>query len=124
MKENHLKCESRKLHNQKQLEVVFYTELTGNHMCQSLIFNKVTAFFLVTSAKFQEHLFPEHLRATASTYFRFRCTERALELFHRSIQKQPSRGVLKKRFSENMQQIYRRTPMPKCNFNKVALQLY
>ena len=23
-----------------------------------------------------------------------------------------------------MQQIYRRTPMPKCDFNKVALQLY
>ena len=31
------------------------------------------------------------------------------------MQKQPSRGVLKKRCSENMQQIYRRTPMPKCN---------
>ena len=29
-------------------------------------------------------------------------------------QKQPSRGVLKKRCFENMQQIYRRTPMPKC----------
>ena len=23
---------------------------------------------------------------------------------------------------ENMQQLYRRTPMPKCDFNKVALQ--
>ena len=30
------------------------------------------------------------------------------------LQKQPSRGVLKKRCSENMQQIYKRTPMPKC----------
>ena len=38
------------------------------------------------------------------------------------IQKQPLRGVLKKRCSENMQQIYRRTLMPKCNFNKVAKQ--
>ena len=38
-------------------------------------------------------------------------------------QKQPPRGVLKKRCSENMQQIYR-TPMSKCNFNKVAFQLY
>ena len=27
-----------------------------------------------------------------------------------------------KRCSENMQQIYRRTPMPKCDFNKVAKQ--
>ena len=31
-------------------------------------------------------------------------------------------GVLRKRSSENMQQIYRRTPMPKCDFNKVALR--
>ena len=37
------------------------------------------------------------------------------------FQKQPPRGVLRKRCSENMQQIYRRTPKPKCDFNKVAL---
>ena len=36
------------------------------------------------------------------------------------IQKQPSRGVLSKSYSENMQQTYRRTPMPKCAFDKVA----
>ena len=35
-------------------------------------------------------------------------------------QKQPSRGVNRKSCSENMQQIYRRTPMPMCDFNKVA----
>ena len=29
-----------------------------------------------------------------------------------------------KRCPENMQQIYKRTPMPKCDFNKFALQLY
>ena len=40
------------------------------------------------------------------------------------MQKQPPEGVLKKRYSENMLQIYRRTSMPKCDFNKVALQLY
>ena len=39
-------------------------------------------------------------------------------------QKQQSRGILRKRCSENMQQIYRRTPTPKCDFNKVAKQLY
>ena len=48
-------------------------------------------------------------------------------------QKQLSRSVLRKRCSENMQQIYRRTPMPKCDlrtprpkcdFTKVAKQLY
>ena len=40
------------------------------------------------------------------------------------MQKQPPRGVVSKRCSENMQQIYRRTPMPKRDFNKVALELY
>ena len=35
-----------------------------------------------------------------------------------------TRGVLKKKCSENMQQIYRRTPMLKCDINKIALQLY
>ena len=38
------------------------------------------------------------------------------------FQKQPSRGIPKKRFSENMQQIYKRTYMPKCDFIKVAKQ--
>ena len=37
-------------------------------------------------------------------------------------QKQSLRSVLGKRCSENMQQIYRRIPTPKCDFNKVALQ--
>ena len=36
------------------------------------------------------------------------------------IHKQPPRGVLNKRCSQNMQQIYRRTPMPKCVLNKVV----
>ena len=31
---------------------------------------------------------------------------------------------LRKIYSENMQQINRRTPMPKCDFNKAVLQLY
>ena len=36
------------------------------------------------------------------------------------IQKQPSIGVLIKKCFENMQQIYRRAAMSKCNFNKVV----
>ena len=39
-------------------------------------------------------------------------------------QKQPSRGVLRKSCSEDMQQIYRRTTMPKCDFHKDAKKLY
>ena len=44
------------------------------------------------------------------------------QLYISYIQKQPHRGVPRKRCSENMQQIYRRTPTPKCDFNKVALR--
>ena len=36
-----------------------------------------------------------------------------------TLVKQPSRGVLRKRCSENLQQVYIRTPMSKYNFNKI-----
>ena len=39
-----------------------------------------------------------------------------------NFQKQLSRGAPRKRCSENMQQIYRRTPIMKCDFK--TLQLY
>ena len=45
-----------------------------------------------------------------------------LNLFILDDQNQSFRGVLKKKGSENMQQVYTRTPMPKCDFNKVALK--
>ena len=32
-------------------------------------------------------------------------------------------SIIKRRCSENMQQIYRRTPMPKCDLNNVAKEL-
>ena len=41
---------------------------------------------------------------------------RALD--YNELEKQPYRCVLRKRCSEKMQQIYWRTPMPKCDFNK------
>ena len=37
------------------------------------------------------------------------------------VQKQSSIGVLRKRCSKNTQPIYRRTPMRKCDFSKVAV---
>ena len=46
-----------------------------------------------------------------------------LKLSKLLLQKQPLKGVLEKRCSENMQQIYRRTPMPKCYFDKVEISL-
>ena len=47
-----------------------------------------------------------------------------LILHHTILQNQPSRGVLRKRYLENMQQIYWRTSMSKCYFNQVPQQLY
>ena len=38
------------------------------------------------------------------------------------IQKQPFRSIFTKKLSENMRIIDKITPMPKCSFNKVALQ--
>ena len=49
----------------------------------------------------------------------FSCSEKSI-----SAQKKPSRVVLKKRCFESIQQIYRRTPMSKCDFNKISKQLY
>ena len=40
------------------------------------------------------------------------------------MQKQPSSDVLIKTCSDNMQQFYRRAPMSKCDFTKIAKQLY
>ena len=41
-----------------------------------------------------------------------------------AVEKRSSSGVVKKRCSENKQQIYKRAPMAKCDFDKVTKQLY
>ena len=45
---------------------------------------------------------------------------RILRNFHGTLRSKPSWGVPKRRCSENILEIYRRTPMPKSDFNKVA----
>ena len=47
-------------------------------------------------------------------------TVQMIRFFLSEFQKQPSRDVLKKRCSENMQQIYGGTHIPKRDFNTVA----
>ena len=42
-------------------------------------------------------------------------TKPSIELLS-PVQKHCRRGVLMKRCSDNMHQIYRRTPMPKCDY--------
>ena len=46
------------------------------------------------------------------------------EYFQTTVRSSHSEVFLKKRCSENMQQIYRRTSMLKCDFIKVVKQLY
>ena len=47
----------------------------------------------------------------------FTVYERINRISHRRCSFNKARGVLEKRCSENMQQIYRRAPMTKCDFN-------
>ena len=48
-------------------------------------------------------------------------SEKDLCTINLNLQKQPPRGVPRKKCSENMQEIHRRTPMSRCDFNKFAL---
>ena len=91
-----------------------FTTFTRKHLCQGLFFNKVAdsgtgVFLCILHFAFgisKNTLFKEHLWETASRG------------------RQPPTGVPRKRNSENMQPFYTRTPIPQCDFNKVALQLY
>ena len=67
------------------------------------VFSSEFAKFLRTPFFIQQFSFIEHLR----------CLLLVVNYFQKNFQKQPSRDVHKKRCYENMQQIYRRTPMPK-----------
>ena len=50
----------------------------------------------------------------------YQVSKKPLKYVMCKVQKQHSRDIPSKSCSENMQQIYRRTTMPKCDFNKVA----
>ena len=78
-------------------------------------FSKVLFLFVITYL--HERLYAYN---TKLTFYR----RSAILMQYHFCQKQPFRGVLRKRCPENIQQIYRRTPMPKYDFNKVAKQIY
>lgn len=50
--------------------------------------------------------------------------KKQISKLNKSLQKQPFRSVLSKRGSENMKQIYSRTPILMCDLSKVAKPLY
>ena len=112
---------------------------TGKHLCWSLFFNKfhekvtpAQAFFCEIYEIFKNTYFEEHVQTAASknrhqnlvvNYFPQNRHLTGLWIhpwwINYEIQKQPSRGAPRKRCSENMQQIYRTTPM-----QSVISQLY
>ena len=67
---------------------------------------------------------PKNKKGLIKLVFSYFQTDECRNLFEIPLiisnQKQPSIGILTKRCAENMQQIYWRTPIPKCDFNKVA----
>ena len=71
-----------------------------------------------------EHLWWLLLRRIFSNIIRWGNLK--VRIWFNYLHKQPFRGVLKKSCSENMQQIYRRTPTPKCdlqsNFIEITLR--
>ena len=111
---------------------------TGKHLRQSFFCNKVKSLQACNFSKkrFQHRCLPVIIAKFLRTAFFVEHVWWLLlfgmeKLQHRSLirlsydfiidyQRQPSRGVLRKRCSEKIHQIYRRTPMPKCDFNKVA----
>ena len=96
-----------------------FTKFIGKHLCRSLFLNKVVGLRSATLLKKRlwHRCFSVKFVRFLKTPF-FQNTSGRL-LLH-AEQKQPFTGVLIKRCSENMQQIYRKTPMPKCEFNKVG----
>ena len=97
--------------------LIFYKFLFKKWRTRECFVIKLSASLLLSRRAFPYYIFPLN---TAFLKLAIGVKKKG----RRNGQKQPSRGVLTKRCSENMQQIYRRTPMSKCDFNKVSKQHY
>ena len=96
-----------------------YSYFRGSHFTEPFIIPPV--FLITFCSVFQNMPVPKTNKSLIFMFFhRSSITKKTLKSSLNSIQKQPSGGVLRKRCSENIHQIYRRTTMPKCDFNKVA----
>ena len=85
-----------------------FAKLTEKQLRQGQFFNKVGDL--------------QHLQTASEYVIHQKNTENLLKQMEYGLQKYSE--VLKKRCFENMKQIFRRTPMLKCHFNKVVFQLY
>ena len=102
-----------------KIALTIYEPFHVLHSCHFAIVSKLLLYLAVptvVSFPYKIKFFPV-FRAIAATAPSLVCHS----LLFR-VQKQPSRDVLTNRCSENMDQIYRRTPLQKCDFNKVTKQ--
>ena len=95
-----------------QTGTILRKSLKGIVNCPKLLIIYQSQYKLSNAFRFKDRILRE--LAPFKTHQKFQCVK----------QKQPSRGVPSKRCSENIRQICRRTPMLKCDFDKVAKQLF
>ena len=100
-----------------QLEDVYMMMMMMNCFCGMV--DRRKAFSLISSRDHCQRSSPSWISDTPRAGFEPAQNLSFFEIhYSKCFQKQPPRGI-----PENMQKIYTRTPMPKCDFNKVALQL-
>ena len=90
---------------------------TYDNYCQSLLHSSNTVQNFTRSCSVKSKIILEY------TYFTLLSVLTIGKLPLTLFSEAALQGVLKKTFSENMQQIYRRATIPKSDFNKVAWQL-
>ena len=112
------KCVWCWLNIDKIVHILQYEFKTLN--CHS-INDGISQFVLSSTFKFNNDMFSSYLNKVLQWATE---SKRTVKADYREIKKQTSIDVFIKSFSESMPQIYRRIRMLKCDFNKVALQLY
>ena len=91
---------------------MFQYVLPGYHVPFPDILKLMTSFFIKANQLiFSKVIVPFDTQLFCKLFFRMilQATQDYSKCNHLNYQKQPSRGILKKMCSENMQQIYRRT---------------
>ena len=111
-----------------------FAKLTGKHLGQSLFFNEVAGLgrqvFSYEFCEISKNIFSYRTPPVSASAPSSSLKTCRVEIFSKNVytrhflfiftqfQKQPFRGVLRKRCSENMRQNCRRTRMSKCDLNK------
>ena len=93
-----------------------FSKFTGKQLCWSVFLIKLQTWGIIKK-RFHQRCFS----MKSARFFRTAVLYMIIYVMQYR-QKQPPRVVPWERCSENMLQINRRTTMPKCDFNKVALQ--